>query len=392
MIVKLLAAISRSIIAGSTGFPQWISLGKMSLSTSVASVRSKSQELGPSPTRRDSPARHRESIAVVDLKIRLREPVATRRALIGLAGWLQMTRLRADTLLLFAAIVWGTAFIAQKNTHAAQWPALFTCIRFGISALLMVPLALRESSYASPEQRPSTYERTLAVMVGLALCVAGTVQQVAMTTSSATHGGFLTAIYLVLVPFVAWGLNGHPPRPIVLTACVVALAGAWLLAGGRGIDSFSGGDKLLLIADVFWAAQIALIGKFQSRINRPFLLCLVQFSVTAIGAGLVALLTEHPRWNDVKLAVPSLLYTGLVSGGLAYTAQIVAQRYTPPAEAALIMSLESVAATLSGIVLLGERLTTKAAMGCTLILCGAAMCEVIPILQRRSAPTAVLED
>lgn len=297
-----------------------------------------------------------------------------------------MTRLRADALLLLAATIWGTAFVAQKDAHAAQWPALFTSIRFGLTGLLLLPLALREAARASPEQHTSGHERILAVLVGLALCAAGTIQQVAITTSSATHGGFLTAIYVVFVPFVAWLLNGIAPRAIVLWACAVALGGAWLLAGAGSLAAWSRGDQLLLLADVFWALQITLIGKFQGRVNRPFLLCVTQFAITSVGAGIAALFGAHPPWHDIELAIPAILYTGIISGGVAYTAQIVAQRYTPPAEAALIMSLESVMATIAGAVMLGERLTVIATVGCALILCSAVMCEVVPTLlgRRRS--------
>jgi drug/metabolite transporter (DMT)-like permease len=291
-----------------------------------------------------------------------------------------MTRFKADLLLLLCAFIWGTAFVAQKDLHAAAWPALFVAARFLLSALLLAPLAWFES------RRPDTPplrrgDLGLALLVGLCLCTGATMQQWALTGTTATNGGFLTAVYVAFVPFVVWAVAGTPPRPLVLLACAVAVLGAWLLADGKN-GGWSRGDLVLLASDLVWALHITLIARFLGSVNRPFLLCFIQYTVTALGAGALSATLEHPAWSDFGASLPAIAYAGIASGGIAYTLQIVAQRHAPAAEAALILSLESVFAALAGALVLHERLGTVPAIGCLLILAGAVMVDLAPAVRR----------
>lgn len=291
-----------------------------------------------------------------------------------------MTRLRADLLLLLCAFIWGTAFVAQKDLHAAGWPALFVAARFTLSAFLLAPLAWWEAR--RPQAAPvRSRERALGGLIGLCLCAGATLQQWALTGTTATNGGFLTAVYVAFVPFVVWAVAGTRPRALVLLACAVAVLGAWLLAGGKN-GGWSRGDLVLLASDLVWALHITLIARFLGAANRPFLLCFVQYAVTAAGAGLVSALGEHARWADFAAGAPSIAYAGIASGGIAYTLQIIAQRHAPAAEAALILSLESVFAALAGALVLHERLGLVASLGCLLILAGAVMVDVMPAVRR----------
>jgi drug/metabolite transporter (DMT)-like permease len=293
-----------------------------------------------------------------------------------------MTRLRADFLLLICAAIWGTAFIAQKDANLAMGPLWFVAARFLISALLLAPLAAYESRRAGAVAA-ARGDLLLALAVGLCVCVAASMQQAALLSTSATNGGFLTAVYVAFVPFVLWAVAGTPPRAMVLAACAVTLAGAWLLAGDGQAMQWRRGDLILLASDAIWALHITLVAKFLGRLNRPFLLCFVQYAVTAVGAAAVAALTNEPLdGHGVQAALAAILYAGIASGGIAYTLQIVAQRHTPAAEAALIMSLESVFAAVAGALLLGERLTSLGAAGCVMILCGAVLVELAPALRR----------
>jgi drug/metabolite transporter (DMT)-like permease len=293
-----------------------------------------------------------------------------------------MTRLRADLLLLICAAIWGSAFVAQKDVHALRWPLLFVGARFALSALMLAPLALREARTAAALEHRDRY---LAAGIGACLATAAGMQQLALTGTSATHGGFLTAVYVAFVPFVVWALTRTKPRPAVLAACAASVAGAWLLADRSPAGGWNTGDLLLLASDWVWALHITLVGKFLGRCQRPFLLCFAQYAVTAAAAGAMGLATERVAPGELRAALPSVLYAGLASGGIAYTLQIVAQRYTPAAEAALIMSLESVFAAVAGALLLHERLAPIAWLGCALILSGAIMVELAPELLRRLA-------
>jgi drug/metabolite transporter (DMT)-like permease len=292
-----------------------------------------------------------------------------------------VSRFKADLLLLLCAFIWGTAFVAQKDVHAAAWPVLFVAARFLLSALLLAPLALFEGRKAAapPVKRR---DLMLAGLIGTCLGVAATMQQAALAGTTATNAGFLTAVYVAFVPFVVWAIAGSRPRPIVLLACAIAVLGAWLLADHGQHSGWSGGDLVLLASDLIWALHITLIAKFLGQLNRPFLLCFIQYAVTGIGAGIVSACTESAAWSEFQASLPAIAYAGIASGGIAYTLQIVAQRHAPAAEAALILSLESVFAAIAGAVVLHERLTTVATVGCLLILTGAVMVDVAPAVRR----------
>ncbi len=220
----------------------------------------------------------------------------------------------------------------------------------------LAPFAAREALRAD-RMRLRRGDVGLALVIGLCLFIGAALQQAGLASTSATNGGFLTSLYVLFVPFIAWLLGGARPRPSVLLACGLSVAGAFLLTARGALQRFSGGDALVSIAVIAFALAIVLVPLFLERAPRPFFLAFVQYGVAAAlglagGAGFETLSVDA-----AGAASPALLYTGLMSGGVAYTLQIVAQRHTPPAEAALIMSLESVFAALAGAALLSERLT-----------------------------------
>ncbi|MHB1206859.1 MAG: DMT family transporter [Rhodospirillaceae bacterium] len=284
-----------------------------------------------------------------------------------------MTRLRADLLLLLAATIWGTAFVAQKWANGTMGPIAFVAVRFLLSALFEARRAPRPLTRS---------DLGLAGLIGLTLLSGAVLQQAALVTASATNGGFLTALYVVLVPFTAWMISREPIRPLVIAACLICVAGAWLLTDTGAARTFATGDLLLIASDVPWAFGIALVAVFQRRNPRPLFLSFAQYCITALGAGVLALIFEEVSWAAIVASGPSILYAGIISGGIAFTLQIIAQRHTPPAEAGLIMSLESVFAALAGAWLLAERLTPVAMGGCVLILAGVVMVEAGPALTR----------
>lgn len=292
-----------------------------------------------------------------------------------------MNRLRADLLLLLTAFIWGTAFIAQKDANHSMGPISFVGARFLLSALALIPLALYEMRReTTPLSRKDWLQ---AGIVGLCLCTGSCLQQAGLVTTSATNGGFLTALYVVIVPFMVWGLNRTRPRLLVVAACAVSVAGAWLLTDDGSARHWSRGDLLVVLADFAWALAITVIGDFLQRTHRPFFLSFVQYAVTAVlGLGL-GLLFEPQSLPGIGSATPAILYAGILSGAVAFTLSVLAQKYTPPAEASLIMCLESVFAALAGAVMLHERLTLLASIGCALILLGVVLVEIGPAVLRR---------
>jgi drug/metabolite transporter (DMT)-like permease len=296
-----------------------------------------------------------------------------------------MTRLRADLLLLTAALIWGTAFIAQKVGNGIIGPYMFIAGRFVLSALLLTPLAVKE---ARTGQRLRRRDWLLALGIGLTLFAGATLQQVGLKMTTVTNAGFITALYIAFVPFVAWAIIRTAVRPLVLVAVAVSLLGAWLLTDQGAATRLSAGDFLVLGSAGLYALHIVLVGVFQKAVHRPFFLSFAQYAVVALIAGAVGSAVEPVDWQMVRAALPSIAYAGLLSGGVGYTLQIVAQRYTPATEAALIMSLESVFAAVAAAVLLGERLTLLAGLGCGLVLLGVVMVEIVPILPRRGGGRA----
>jgi drug/metabolite transporter (DMT)-like permease len=299
-----------------------------------------------------------------------------------------VTRWRADAALLVTAMLWGGAFVAQREAEGVVPPLSFVAVRFAISAVALAPLAALEARRAA--QPLDARSRRLAIGVALTLFVGSALQQVGLATTTATNGGFLTACYVALTPLAVWLLTGRRPRAIVAIACALAIAGAWLLASGRGpAEPLTIGDGLIVLSDFAWALCIALTPMFLALSPRPFTLAFIEYVVCFALSAAVAPVFETARVADFLAGLGPLLYAGLISGGVAFTLQIVGQRYTPPAEAALILCLESVFAAIVGAILLAERLTAVASAGCALILFSVLIVELGPPLLARLRGAAI---
>ncbi len=298
-----------------------------------------------------------------------------------------LSRLGADSLLLATSVIWGITFVVQKDIGALP-PLAFVAARFLVSALALAPLGLLESWRSGLPRSPRAWR--LAVVIGLMLFLGASLQQAGLATTSATNAGFLTACYVVLTPFVVWALSRRRPRAIVLAAGAVSLIGAWLLATGGGpTRPPTVGDGLVLLADLAWATGIALTPIFLVKAERPLSLAFSQFALCAVLAAAASAALEGAAPAAAFLAAaPAILFAGLVSGAVGYTLQIVAQRYTPPAEAALILSMESVFAAVAGALWLGESLTVAGGIGCALILFGAIAAEAAPAFADRNVAGA----
>ncbi len=287
-----------------------------------------------------------------------------------------MNRTRADAFLLLTALIWGLTFVAQRAAAAHVGPIFFVGARFLASTLFLLPLALWEARKSKVDL--SGRDWMCAGAIGACLCAGCWLQQVGLQTTSATNAGFLTAAYMVVVPFAAWAVSGQRPRPLVLAACSIAVYGAWLLGNSRDL-AWSRGDLLILGSDLVWAAHITLVGHCRGIAGRPFLLSFVQCAITGV-VSLPALFLQPATPDQFLAALPALAFAGIVSSGLAFTLQIVAQRHTPAAEAALIMSLESVFAAAFGALLLDESISLRAAIGAFLIMTGVVLVETAPLL------------
>jgi drug/metabolite transporter (DMT)-like permease len=282
-----------------------------------------------------------------------------------------MSRLRADLCLLLTAIIWGGAFIAQKTGMNGLGPFGFTGARFVLSFLVVLPFALKEARKAKALTRQDWIQSIILCTVFFLGVV---MQQVGMMTTTVTNAGFLTVLYVVLVPFVAMFMFRRRPHWITAPACLMAFAGIWLLGGGS-LSAFRYGDWLMLLCAVCFAVQVPLIGLMVQRTGRPLTFAVMQYAACAVAGLAVALACEGMSVAALQANLVQIGYAGLISGGIAYTLQAVAQQHTPPSDAAVILSGESFFAAIFGILLLGEHLTSAGRAGCALILAAMLLVE-----------------
>lgn len=264
-----------------------------------------------------------------------------------------MTRLRADLLLLLVAIIWGLGFVFQKTAMDAIGPMTFIAARSFVSALALVPLALRESR-THPE--PISHEFLHIAALGSAALFGGeALQQFGLVTATVTNAGFLTALYVVFVPFIAWALTRTPPATVVLPAAALSFVGTWLLGGGD-LSTLSTGDRLIAAGAVLWAVHVVVTGN-AANYDRPVLFTCLQFWLVTLVSVAWAGATEPVSWTALQSVWQEIMFVGLLSGSLMFTLMVIAMRHAPPAEAAIILSTENLFAALGGAVFLGERLS-----------------------------------
>jgi drug/metabolite transporter (DMT)-like permease len=198
-------------------------------------------------------------------------------------------------------------------------------------------------------------------MLGAAL------QQIGITSTTVTNAGFLTALYVPLVPLLAWLILQTPPHWSVWPTSLGCLAGTWLLSGAQGLDPVVG-DLWVIASSIFWALHVLFVGRVAERIAAPFLVACGQFLVCGLISLLGAGLSETITLAGIRQAWLPIVYAGVVSVAIGFTAQVVGQRYAQPADAAIILSAETVFAALFGFLLMGDRLSASGIAGCALIL------------------------
>ncbi|MEO9340133.1 DMT family transporter [Mesorhizobium sp. SB112] len=291
-----------------------------------------------------------------------------------------MTRSQANLLLLMAGAIWGMGFVAQSTAMQSIGPLFFTGLRFLAATIVVLPFALRESKRA---EKPLTRSNWLAFLwIGLMLFGAIAFQQIGLLYTSVTNSGFLTGLYVVMVPLLAVLLFRNWPHIVVWPAAITAFVGIWFLSGGE-IDSLNRGDWLTIIAAAFCAMQLIFISRSASNTGRPLTLAVTQFAVcSALGLAL-ALVFEPISLDAIVNAGFQILYAGIFSGGVAFTLQVIGQRYTTAPQAAIFLSSEALFAALFAALFLGERLPPTGFLGCAFIFAAILLVELLPPLLAR---------
>jgi drug/metabolite transporter (DMT)-like permease len=284
-----------------------------------------------------------------------------------------MSRTLANLTLLLATAIWGGAFIFQKVGLGDLGPFTFTGVRFLLGAVVIAPLALGEIRRVRLDRRDW---QTMAVL-GAVLFAGAVIQQIGIEHTTAANAGFLTTLYVVMVPLLELAVLRRRPHPVVWPAALGSLAGAWLLSGGA--ISFHSGDGLVIVSALFWTVQIMLISHAARRSGAPMVVALAQSVICGVlstGWGLVA---EPVTWPALASSWVALAYTGFVSAGIAFTLQVVGQRYTTGSDAAITLSAEAPFAALFGALILGERMDAPQAAGCALIMACILMVQLVPV-------------
>jgi drug/metabolite transporter (DMT)-like permease len=291
-------------------------------------------------------------------------------------------------MLLLAASLWGLAFLFQKSAMRHVGPLTFIGARGVVASVALAPLAWWELK-RWPPPRPRGLLRW-SIAGGLAFFLAAWLQQSGLRTASVTNSGFLTALYVVLTPLIAWALQRKPPSGLVWLAVGLSALGTWLL-GGAAFSSFSGGDAQVATSAVFWAGHVVITGR-ASRSGRPLAFTLIGFLLVAALGGGAAFCFEHPSPAGLARAALDIAYVGLLSSAVAFLLLILALQHLPPAEAAVIASMETVIAAGAAYVWLGERLPALGWAGAALILAASVLVQIAPALlpgSERLAPPAL---
>lgn len=297
-----------------------------------------------------------------------------------------MSRLRADLLLLLAAAVWGFGYLFQKLAMTDVGPLTFVAARAAVAALCLGALAVFEARRA-PKVLPPVVWRT-GLWAGVAFFVAAAVQQAGMVTATVTNTGFLTALYVIVTPLIAWLALRKRPNAVVWPAAILAFVGVWLLGGG-GFAALGLGDALVALSAIGWSIHLLIISSV-ANFNRPVALTALQFVVVAVLSGAAALIFETPSWAAIVAAWPSILFVGVLSSAVTFTILAASLRHTPPSEAAIVVSTETLFAAGAGVIFLGERLPVIGWVGAALMFGAVLLVQLGPALRRGRGATEAI--
>lgn len=283
--------------------------------------------------------------------------------------------LRADLLMLLTALIWGTAFVAQRLGMDAIGPFLYSGLRFSLGALVLLPLLLYRPAGSAP---PPPFSRSLllgGLLLGLALTAGINLQQVGLLFTSVTNSGFITGLYVIIVPLLGLLLGQRAGLGIWLGASLAVLGMALLSLGAD--FQVAPGDWLQLAGALVWGVHVLLVGALAGR-HDPLRIAFLQFLTCALLSLLLAVVFEEIDSDAILRAGPAILYGGLISVGIGYTLQVVAQKHAIASHAAIILSLEAVFAAIAGALVLGEALAPRGYLGCALMLAGMLVAQLWP--------------
>ncbi len=289
---------------------------------------------------------------------------------------MKTTQIRNSLLLLLAAFIWGSAFVAQSTGMDYVGPFTFSFVRNIIGGTVLIPVIY---FFGNSKEKVSTKGITKTELIGgiccgLLLFVASNLQQIGIQYTTVGKAGFITALYVVIVPLL--GIFMKKRVSILMWLCVLlSVTGLYLLCMTENNFSLAYGDVLVLLCALFFSFHILVIDYFSPKCN-GIVISSIQFFVCGVLSGIVMLFAETPDVVSIWDAKWSILYAGVLSSGVAFTLQIVAQKDINPTIASLIMCLESVVAVLAGWAILGEALTARELFGCLFMFIAIVLAQL----------------
>ena len=288
---------------------------------------------------------------------------------------MRVNRVRQNVLPVLAAFIWGTAFVAQSVAADLVQPFTFNASRAFVGFLFLLVLCIVLRGKDKPKYDRKYYIDLIVggICCGIALTLATNLQQKGLETTTSGKAGFITALYIVLVPIFGLLLKKKAPRMIWLSVAL-AVVGLYFLSINEQL-SITVGDLYMLVCAFCFTGHILVIDHFTEKVSGVELSC-VQFLVVAILSGGGMLLTESPSWAGIVSCAGPILYVGIMSSGVAYTLQILAQKGSNPTVVSLLLSLEAVFATVSGAIILHELMSGREILGCGLMLIAVILAQL----------------
>ena len=292
-----------------------------------------------------------------------------------------MSNTQANLLMLLATIIWGTAFVSQTTGMGAIGPFTFSFARFFFATLTVLPLAFY-FEYSNFKIIFSNKKLIiLSITTGFVLFLGMGLQQYALQISQISNVAFLTALYVPIVGVISRFIFKTRLHWVIWIAVLLCLYGSYLLSSNQSIE-IQKSDSLIFIAAICFALHIILIDVFIKKINSPFMFGCTQYFIVFIISLIIALIYEQPTLENISIEWFEILYTGILSAGIGYTLQIIAQHKASPTPAAIILSMEAVFAALAGWILINQTLDTNKILGCVAIFTGVIIVQIVPIMRK----------
>jgi len=291
-------------------------------------------------------------------------------------------QLFSNICLIVAALIWGTAFVAQTTGMEHIGPLTFTNLRFLIGGFIVLPLAVKEI----PNFKKSLNKKLIIIILltGLSLLMGTYLQQYALQYTKIGNAAFLTILYVPFVPIISRFILKKRIHWSIWVSVSICLVGSYYLTVGNSFEA-QFADFLVVVCAIFFALHCILIDEYFEIVNAPFTLATSQFLLCFLYSLPFVFIFEDPSLKGIYMELFELLYVGVMSSGIAYTLQIFGQRYVKPSTAAITFSLEGVFGSLAAWIILSQMLTTTQIFGCFLILLGVLTAQLIPLINKEAA-------